>query len=66
MLPQAIRSARVRGTAIVLTTHSMAEAEALGDRLGIFVSGQMRALGSTQQLAARYAGEQHTSLDRWA
>eukprot|EP00983_Pelagomonas_calceolata_P085569 1156585-Pelagomonas_calceolata.AAC.10 len=54
---QAIRSARTRGTAIVLTTHSMAEAEALGDRLGIFVSGQMRALGSTQQLAARFSWE---------
>jgi len=26
----------------------MAEAEALGDRLGIFVAGQLRALGSAQ------------------
>ena len=45
---QAVRSARRRGTAIVLTTHSMLEAEALGDRLGIFVAGQLRALGSAQ------------------
>ena len=33
-------------TAIVLTTHSMEEAEALCDRLGIFVNGQLRCVGN--------------------
>ena len=33
-------------TAIVLTTHSMEEAEALCDRLGIFVGGQLQCIGN--------------------
>ncbi len=46
---QAVSSVRARGsTAIVLTTHSMGEAEALCDRLGVFVAGQLRCIGSAQ------------------
>jgi len=36
--------------AVVLTTHSMEEAEALCTRIGIMVKGKLRALGSPQQL----------------
>ena len=38
-------------TAIVLTTHSMEEAEALCDRLGIFVGGQLRCVGNPKARA---------------
>ncbi|GJP54911.1 hypothetical protein CLOM_g13925 [Closterium sp. NIES-68] len=42
--------------AIVLTTHSMEEAEALCDRMGIFVRGRFACIGSAQELTARYGG----------
>lgn len=38
------------GRAVVLTTHSMEEAEALCDRIGIMVQGQLRVVGTKQQL----------------
>jgi ABC-type multidrug transport system ATPase subunit len=44
-LLQAIQAART-SCAIVLTTHYMEEAEGLCDRLGVFVGGQLRCLGS--------------------
>jgi ABC-type multidrug transport system ATPase subunit len=39
--------------AIFLTTHSMEEAEELCDRLGIFVDGALKCIGSPKQLTAR-------------
>ncbi|CAI5486914.1 unnamed protein product [Closterium sp. Naga37s-1] len=39
--------------AIVLTTHSMEEADALCDRMGIFVRGKFACIGSAQELTAR-------------
>ncbi|KAL0920884.1 hypothetical protein M5K25_007899 [Dendrobium thyrsiflorum] len=42
--------------AIVLTTHSMEEAEVLCDRLGIFVTGTLQCIGNPKQLKARYGG----------
>ncbi|CAM6105629.1 unnamed protein product [Calypogeia fissa] len=42
--------------AIILTTHSMEEAEALCDRLGIFVDGQLQCIGDSKELTARYGG----------
>jgi ABC-type multidrug transport system ATPase subunit len=41
---------------IILTTHSMQEASALCDRLGIFVDGQLVCLGNPKQLTTRYGG----------
>ena len=41
---------------VVLTTHSMEEAEALCDRIGIMVQGQLRALGTKQTLKTKYGG----------
>ena len=40
--------------AVVLTTHSMEEAEALCSRIGIMVKGQLRALGTKQHLKAKF------------
>ncbi|OMO98253.1 ABC transporter-like protein [Corchorus olitorius] len=42
--------------AIILTTHSMEEAEALCDRLGIFVDGSLQCVGNAKELKARYGG----------
>mmetsp|Transcript_17002 Transcript_17002/g.34417 ORF Transcript_17002/g.34417 Transcript_17002/m.34417 type:complete len:1751 (-) Transcript_17002:590-5842(-) len=40
--------------AVILTTHSMEECEALCQRIGIMVGGRMRCLGSEQHLRHRY------------
>jgi len=40
--------------AIVLTSHSMEECEALCNRIGIMVNGKFRCLGSTQHLRSKY------------
>jgi ATP-binding cassette subfamily A (ABC1) protein 3 len=39
---------------VILTTHSMDEAEALCQRIGIMVQGQLRVLGSKQHLKSRF------------
>lgn len=36
--------------------HSMEEAEALCDRLGIFVNGELQCIGNAKELTARYGG----------
>ncbi|KAJ4894490.1 ABC transporter A family member 3 [Raphanus sativus] len=43
-------------TAIILTTHSMEEAEFLCDRLGIFVDGRLQCIGNPKELRGRYGG----------
>ncbi|KFK34077.1 hypothetical protein AALP_AA5G099400 [Arabis alpina] len=43
-------------TAIILTTHSMEEAEYLCDRLGIFVDGSLQCIGNPKELKGRYGG----------
>ncbi|XP_045792339.1 ABC transporter A family member 7-like isoform X4 [Trifolium pratense] len=62
----AIRLAK-RDRAIILTTHSMEEAEALCDRLGIFVDGSLQCIGNPKELKGRYGGTyvftMTTSLD---
>ena len=40
----------------MLTTHSMAECEALCSRVGIMVNGSFRCLGTPQQLKSSYGG----------
>ncbi|CAJ1389550.1 unnamed protein product [Effrenium voratum] len=42
------------GRAVVLTTHSMEECEALCNRIGIMVNGQLVCLGSASQLKATH------------
>ena len=45
-----------RNSAIVLTTHSMEEAEVLCDRLGIFVDGNLVCVGNPKEITSRYGG----------
>ncbi|XP_039703060.1 ATP-binding cassette sub-family A member 13 [Pteropus medius] len=45
-----------RGCAVVLTTHSMEECEALCTRLAIMVDGSFRCLGSPQHIKSRFGG----------
>ena len=40
--------------AILMTTHYMDEAEALGDRIGIMVNGSLKCFGDPQFLKERY------------
>ncbi|XP_013360552.1 PREDICTED: ATP-binding cassette sub-family A member 7 isoform X2 [Chinchilla lanigera] len=47
------------GRAVVLTSHSMEECEALCTRLAIMVNGRFRCLGSAQHLKSRF-GAGHT------
>ena len=42
------------GRAIIHTTHSMEEADVLGDRIGIMARGHLRCLGSSVRLKARF------------
>lgn len=50
---EAILKAKKNRT-IILTTHSMEEAEVLCDKIGIFVAGELRCYGAPQQLTHRY------------
>lgn len=61
LLWEVIREAR-EDKALVLTTHSMEEAEALCDRLGIFVNGRLECIGNPKELTARYGGYLSFSL----
>eukprot|EP00252_Welwitschia_mirabilis_P024322 TRINITY_DN7176_c0_g1_i1.p1 TRINITY_DN7176_c0_g1~~TRINITY_DN7176_c0_g1_i1.p1 ORF type:complete len:583 (+),score=116.15 TRINITY_DN7176_c0_g1_i1:166-1749(+) len=47
-------STRQGKTAVILTTHSMNEAQALCTRIGIMVEGRLRCLGSPQHLKTRF------------
>lgn len=50
-----------KGRAVVLTTHSMEEADALADRIGI-VSSRMLALGDREELKRRAGENFHVHL----
>ncbi|KAJ6814801.1 putative ABC transporter A family member 2 [Iris pallida] len=43
-----------KGRAIVLTTHSMEEADILSDRIGIMAKGRLRCLGTSIRLKSRF------------
>eukprot|EP01099_Mayorella_cantabrigiensis_P008065 TRINITY_DN7427_c0_g1_i1.p1 TRINITY_DN7427_c0_g1~~TRINITY_DN7427_c0_g1_i1.p1 ORF type:complete len:285 (+),score=50.59 TRINITY_DN7427_c0_g1_i1:164-1018(+) len=43
-----------KGRTIVLTTHSMEEADVLGDRIGIFGKGRLRCIGTTLHLKNKF------------
>ena len=45
---------RTQGKIMVLTTHYMDEAEALGDRIGIMSKGELKVCGSPLFLKNRY------------
>lgn len=54
-------STRRGKTAVILTTHSMNEAQALCTRIGIMVGGRLRCIGSPQHLKTRYGN--HLELE---
>lgn len=43
-----------RGRAIILTTHSMEEADVLSDRIGIMAKGKLRCIGTSIRLKSRF------------
>ncbi|KAK7304602.1 hypothetical protein VNO77_42485 [Canavalia gladiata] len=43
-----------RGRSIVLTTHSMEEADILSDRIGIMAKGRLRCIGTSIRLKSRF------------
>ncbi|MDB5734318.1 MAG: transporter related [Alphaproteobacteria bacterium] len=47
-----IRVARAEGRAVLLTTHDMAEAQALCDRIAVIAKGRIVAIGTPDALAA--------------
>lgn len=51
-----VRSLREAGTAVVLTTHLLTEAESLADVVHIVADGKLRASGSPRELVAAHAG----------
>ena len=50
---EAIHEAKI-GRSVMITTHSMEEAEVLGDRVAILVRGKVRALGTPLSLKTRW------------
>lgn len=42
------------GHSVLLTTHTMAECEALCSRVGIMVNGKLVCIGTPQQLKSKY------------
>ena len=53
---------QARGRTVVLTTHSMEEAERLCDRIAIVDRGRVAALGTPDELVARVGGEEVVEL----
>ncbi|MFJ2949170.1 ABC transporter ATP-binding protein [Streptomyces sp. NPDC087226] len=51
------RLARDEGVTVLLTTHDLAEAERLADRIAMLVAGRIRACGTPAELARRAAAQ---------
>ncbi|KAI1302826.1 ATP-binding cassette sub- A member 1 [Mortierella claussenii] len=51
-----------RGRSILLTTHSMEEADALGDKVAIMVSGHLKAIGNTTRLKNKFGNGYRVEL----
>jgi len=45
-----------KGRAVIMTTHSMEEADVLGDKIAIMALGNLMAVGTSTHLKNRYAG----------
>lgn len=58
----ALSAVRAQGTALVLTSHSMEECEALCTRVGIMVAGSLRCLGSTQHIKSKFGGGSNLTM----
>jgi ABC-2 type transport system ATP-binding protein len=51
------------GTAVLLTTHYMAEAERLCDRVGLLADGRLAAEGSPDELVDEYGGDPFLEIE---
>jgi ABC-2 type transport system ATP-binding protein len=51
------------GTTVFLTTHDMAEAERLADRVGLLANGELVARGTPEELVAEHAGSSSLSIE---
>ena len=51
------------GTTILLTTHYMAEAERLADRVGLLADGQLAAVGTPNDLVTEYGGRPRLEIE---
>ena len=51
------------GTTVLLTTHDMAEAERLADRVGLLADGTLVATGTPEALVADHAGESRLTVE---
>lgn len=56
---------RAAGCSLVVCTHSMEEAEALGGRIGIMSAGRLLALGSIEELVRQSGLEPRQEVRRW-
>ena len=52
---EVLNGERRRGTALLVTSHSLEEAEALGDRIAVVVGGRLAAIGTPGELKSRFA-----------
>lgn len=52
-----------RGTTIILTTHDMAEAEHLADRVGLLADGRLVASGTPSALIEEHGGSSRLTVD---
>ena len=57
-----IESAK-KGRAILLTTHSMEEADILGDRIAIMAKGRLRCIGASIRLKSRFGAGFVTNIN---
>jgi len=55
-------STKRKYSSVILTTHSMEEAETLCRRMGIMVKGQFRCLGTAQEIKTRYGSGYEVDL----
>src|SRR5205085_7840172 len=51
-----------QGRIIILTTHSMEEADVLGDRICVMAHGRFRAIGNSIRLKSKFGGGYRISL----
>lgn len=61
-LHKLMRERREQGTAIILATHDMAEAEEMSDRLAILLQGRLVATGTPMEITATGAGLSKVSV----
>ncbi len=52
-----VRALAARGTTVFLTTHDMAEAQRLADRVGLLSDGELVAVGPPEELVRKHGGD---------